>query len=148
MDDDQTKWSEADWKAFIDGLLGRLSHYTSSLVEVGSFWMVANPHEATFNARLRAAGALPELACEAWEGALSVLASPGQISISVDVFAFEAGHRKAPADQHWWTSSATTSGFVLAACSGVRSQAIFGLTITTSPREMNRCIPPSSWRAR
>lgn len=32
----------------------------------------------------------------------------------------------------------------MAACSGVRSQAMLGLTMTTSEREIKRWIPPSS----
>jgi len=36
----------------------------------------------------------------------------------------------APAARHIRTMAATTSGFVVAACSGSRSQAMFGLTTT------------------
>src|ERR1039457_3824561 len=56
--------------------------------------------------------------------------------------------RRAPASRQSRTASATTSGFVLAACSTVRSQAALGLMTTTSPREMKRRMPPSSWIAR
>ena len=55
--------------------------------------------------------------------------------------------RLAPACQHWRTTSATTSGLVLAACSGVRSQAMFGLMTTTSWRLTKRPMPPRSSRA-
>ena len=50
--------------------------------------------------------------------------------------------RLAPACQHWRTTSATTSGLVLAACSGVRSQAMLGLRTTTSWRLTKRSMPP------
>ena len=50
----------------------------------------------------------------------------------------------APAALHSRTISATTSGFVVAACSGSRSHAMFGLTTTVSPRETNRAMPPKS----
>jgi hypothetical protein len=56
--------------------------------------------------------------------------------------------RLAPACQHWRTTSATTSGLVLAACSGVRSQAMLGLRTTTSWRLTKRWMPPRSCRAR
>ncbi len=56
--------------------------------------------------------------------------------------------RFAPASTHIRTSSATMSGLVLAPCSGVRSQPTFGLMSTTSPRETNRPMPPSSSTAR
>ena len=46
--------------------------------------------------------------------------------------------RLAPACQHCRTTSATNSGLVLAACSGVRSHAMFGLSTTTSWRLTNR----------
>ncbi len=48
----------------------------------------------------------------------------------------------APASKHISTMAATTAGLVLAASSGPRSQAMFGLTQTTSPRLTNRFIPP------
>ena len=54
----------------------------------------------------------------------------------------------APASTHSRTVSATTTGLVLAACSGVRSQETLGLMTTTSPRAMNRRMPPSSVTAR
>src|SRR5215472_10281013 len=41
--------------------------------------------------------------------------------------------RLAPACQHWRTASATSSGLVLAACSGVRSQATFGDAVVVKP---------------
>ena len=44
----------------------------------------------------------------------------------------------APASWQSRTSAATSSGLVLAACSGARSQPMFGLITTTSPRETNR----------
>ena len=56
--------------------------------------------------------------------------------------------RFAPACQHWRTTSATSSGLVLAACSGVRSHAMLGLMTTTSWRPMKREMPPRSARAR
>src|ERR1035437_1341106 len=56
--------------------------------------------------------------------------------------------RRAPASRQSRLTSATTSGLVLAACSIVRSQATLGLMTTTSPREMKRRMPPSSWIAR
>ena len=49
-----------------------------------------------------------------------------------------------PPPRHRRTTSATTSGSVFAPCSGVRSQAMFGLTRTVSPRFTNRSIPPSA----
>src|SRR5208283_3905242 len=52
--------------------------------------------------------------------------------------------RFAPAFQHCRTISATIFGLVLAACSGVRSQPMFGFTSTTSVRETKRRMPPSS----
>src|ERR1017187_2530170 len=56
--------------------------------------------------------------------------------------------RLAPACKHCRTSSATASGFVLAACSGVRSQAMLGLITTTSLRPTKRLMPPRSKSAR
>ncbi len=55
---------------------------------------------------------------------------------------------RAPAALHCRTIAATTSGFVVAACSGSRSQAMFGLTTTVSPRDTNRAMPPMSAMAR
>src|SRR5208283_2542063 len=55
--------------------------------------------------------------------------------------------RFAPAFQHCRTISATIFGLVLAACSGVRSQPMFGFTKTMSVRETKRWMPPSSSRA-
>ena len=55
--------------------------------------------------------------------------------------------RFAPACQHCFTTSATRSGLVFAACSGVRSHAMFGFSATTSPCAMNRPIPPRSSKA-
>ena len=51
--------------------------------------------------------------------------------------------RAAPAARHCRTTSATTSGCVFAPCSGVRSQAMLGLTSTVSPRFTKRAMPPS-----
>ena len=56
--------------------------------------------------------------------------------------------RLAPAARHSRTSSATTCGSVLAACSGSRSQPTLGLTTTTSPVFTNRPIPPTASTAR
>jgi hypothetical protein len=54
----------------------------------------------------------------------------------------------APASNASFTTSATTSGFVFAACTGMRSQPMFGLIATTSPFETKRFIPPSAATAR
>src|SRR5512134_881753 len=50
----------------------------------------------------------------------------------------------APAARHISATATTTSGCVFAACSGVRSQPMLGLTTTTSPRATNTPIPPSA----
>jgi hypothetical protein len=56
--------------------------------------------------------------------------------------------RFAPASKAIFTTVATTSGFVLAAWIGMRSQPMFGFTTTMSPREMKRFIPPKASTAR
>src|SRR3972149_12040054 len=50
----------------------------------------------------------------------------------------------APADRQSSARATTTSGSVLAACSGVRSHPMFGLRTTTSPRDRIVLIPPSA----
>src|SRR3972149_3441996 len=50
----------------------------------------------------------------------------------------------APADRQSSARATTTSGSVLAACSGVRSHPIFGLRTTTSPRDRIVLPPPSA----
>ena len=54
----------------------------------------------------------------------------------------------APAARQRRTISATTSGLVVAACSGRRSHATLGLMTTVSPRVTKRDMPPISSRAR
>ena len=56
--------------------------------------------------------------------------------------------RRAPASNASFTTSATTSGFVFAAWTGIRSHPMFGFTATTSPFETNRFMPPSASMAR
>ena len=56
--------------------------------------------------------------------------------------------RLAPAARQRRTSSATTVGSVLAACSGSRSQPALGLIRTLSPFFTNAAIPPSAETAR
>jgi hypothetical protein len=54
----------------------------------------------------------------------------------------------APAASTRRTTSATTSGLVLAACSGRRFQPMLGLMTTRSPRRTKRPMPPSASMAR
>ena len=55
---------------------------------------------------------------------------------------------RAPAAATNRTTSATTSGFVLAACSGRRFQPMLGLMTTRSPRWTKRPMPPMASTAR
>ena len=54
----------------------------------------------------------------------------------------------APASNASRMTAATTSGLVFAAWMGMRSQPMFGLTTTTSPRETNLPMPPIASTAR
>jgi hypothetical protein len=87
----------------MESVLADLEGWTGQPVELGSYWITAGRHDASWSSRIRGAGPFPGLASHTWEAALLASASERRgLSAFLELFAFADGRRATP-DEHFWS---------------------------------------------